>query len=358
MSKNTSQKRSDGDIQKKPQSIAQTSSRKTLKKPMKSNITSKMRTRRTETVTPGDVEGEDDEGDSSATEEHDDTTEDPDVSALSGAQGQPGGETGKRLAGHDRKRRDMLEDIVVADDTQTVAGADDEQYEGSDGNDYEDVENVSVSDDEESADEDEDRSILRSAEQDLINEFERQEQRQHATVMTNDMTLMALDEDKALARRLSLQLPGSQIDDFGFPINMDEDPFHGLPKDDENYRNLWSQAETALWRMPEMTGSREGSDPASANQKRVRFQEIEIDSSSGSESEDPNEVYPDLLDAAVVPNLDQLIAFGLDYDARHDQNGNNDNESFYDFEDEDERLAFQVDEESDSDEDLSSSDCR
>ena len=356
MSKSTSQKLSHGDMQKKPQSIAQNSSRKTPKKPMKSNITSKMRTGRTEVVTPGDVEGEDDEGDSSATEEHDDTAEDPDVSALPGAQRQPGGETGKRLAGHDRKQPDMFSDIGVTDDTQTVAGADEEEYEGSDEDDYEDVEDVT--DDEQSADEVEERNILRSAERDLIGEFERNEQRRNATVMTSDMTLMALDEEEALARRLSLQGSDSQTDDFGYPINMDEDPFRGFQKDGDTYRSLWEEAETALWRMPETTRSRESSDPASANQKRVRFQEIEVDSSSGSDSEDPNEIYPDLLDAAEVPNLEHIIALGLAFDAKVDQNGFNDAESFYDFEDEDERLALQVDEESDSDEDLSSSDCR
>lgn len=308
-----------------------------------------MRTRRTEAVGPGDLQGEDDEGDSSATEEDDDTAEDPDVSALPGAQRQSGGETGKRRAGHHRNRPYMFEN------TQAVAGADEDEYQGSDENDYEDIDNIS--DDEESEDEVDERNLLRSAEKDLIDEFERKEQRLNATVMTHDMTFMDLNEEGDLARRLSLQGSDDLTDDFGFPINMEEDPFHGYQKDGDNYRSLWEEAETALWRMPEATGSRESSDPASANQKRVRFQEVELDSSSGSDDEDPNEIYPDLLDAAEVPNLERMIALGVAFDARLEQNGFNDTESFYDFEDEDERVALQADEDSDSDEELSSSDC-
>ena len=355
MSKTTSQKLADGDIQKKPRNNAQISSRKIPKKPMKSNITSKMKTRRSEIVESGDTQGEDEEGDSSATEEHDDTPEDPDVSALPGAQRQIGGETGKRLAGRDSNVPDMFGAVSTSSDAQAIAGTDEEDYEGSDEDDYEDLEDVS--DGEESVNDVDERSILQSAEKDLIDEYERQEDRRNAVLMTNDMNFMALDEEQDLARRLSLQGSDSQTDEFGFPIDMNEDPFHGYGIAGATYQTLWVEAETSLF--PSMARSRESSDPASATQKRVRFEEILVDSASGSDSEDPNDAFPDLLDASELPNLKQRIALGLELGEGLNGNGFNDTESFYDFDDEDERLAFEIDEEeSDSDEDLSSSDCR
>jgi hypothetical protein len=354
MSKITSQKLADGDIQKKPRSNAQIASRKAPKKPMKSNITSKMKTRRSEIVAPGDTQGEDEEGDSSATEEHDDTPEDPDVSALPGAQRQSVGEPGKRLAGREPIVPDMFKVVSTSDDAQGIPGADEEDYEGSDEDGYEDLEDVS--DGEESVNDVDERSILQSAERDLIDEYERKEDRRNAAVMTNDMNLMALDEEQDLARRLSLQGSDSQTDEFGFPIDMNADPFYGFRVEGATYKDLWVEAETTLF--PSMARSRESSDPASTTQKRVRFEEIQVDSSSGSDSEDPNDAYPDLLDASEVPNLKQRIALGLELNAGLDRNGFNDAESFYDFEDEDERRAFEIDEESDSDEDLSSYECR
>ena len=353
MSKITSRKLADGDIQQKPRNNAQTTSRKAPKKPMKSNITNKMRTRRSEIVAAGDTQGEDEEGDSSATEEADDTPEDPDVSALPGAQRQSGGEPGKRLAGRDSKVPYMFKKVGVSDDAQTIAGADEEGYDESDEDDYDDLEDVS--DGEESVNDADERSILQSAEKDLIDEYERKEERLNATLMTHDMNFMVLDEAEDFARRLSLQGSDSQTDEFGFPIDMNEDPFHGFNIENESYHDLWDQAETSFFGA--MAGSRESSDPASATQKRVRFEEIQVDSSNGSDSEDPNEAFPDLLDASEVPGLKRRIALGLELTAGLDRNGFNDAESFYDFEDEDERRAFEIDEESDSDEDLSSSDC-
>ena len=125
MSKNTLQTSANGDIQSKTQSNAY----KNRKKPMKSNITSKMRTRRAEVVTPGNGQDEDDEADSSANEEHDDANEDPDVSALPGAHSQSGGETEEHLAGH--KSKDQNEDAVGGAVTQGVMQAIDASSRGS-----------------------------------------------------------------------------------------------------------------------------------------------------------------------------------------------------------------------------------
>lgn len=355
MSKIASHKLSDGDSQTKSPNHAH----KNRKKPMKSNITSKMRTRRADIVAPGDNKGQDDDGDSNADDEDDGTVDDPDVSALPSAHSQNGGETRKRLAGQEPKQQA----IFGADDiAQTVAGADEDSAKICNDDDYVGVENVSDVDEfgepvDDYASDDSDEA-LEAAEQELIDEFERTEPRRIANGITNDMTFMALDEEQALARRLSLQGSDSQTDESGLPINLDNDPFYGFGTGNNMYQDMLEEAEGGLWGMPDTFRIRESSDPASATQKRVRFEEVQVDSSSGSDSEDPNDAYPDLLDAADVPGLKQRIALGLKLDESVGRTDFNDAESFYDFEDEDERRAFQIDEESDSGEDMSSSDCR
>ena len=323
MSKNTSQKPSDGDIQTKSQNNA----RKHHKKPMKSNITSKMRTRRSEVIAPGDVQGEDDDGDGSANEEHDDAIEDPDVSALPDAQSQSGGETGERLAGHDSKQQD--EDVVGGADESSPTSSDDI---------YDDIEKIS---DEDEFGEpgffdyiDDSNDELHAEEPGLINEF------------------MELSEQHALARSLGLQTSAPLTDEFGLPINLSSDPFYGVDHNGGTFHNMANEAEIGMWGRP-----RENSNPTSTTQKRVRFEEAQVEDSSASDSEDPDDAYPDLLDAAAVPGLKDRIARGLEADARVDPNDVNDAESCFDFDGDDERLAFQIDEESDSDEDMSSYDC-
>lgn len=356
MSKTISQKLSDGDMQPPPQKKSQGSARdfthKKHKKPLKSNITNKVKSRRSEVVTPGDSEDDDGEGDSSAIEEQKSAVDEPDALALSGAQQQAVVPAARRLAGHKSIEADMFNDTDMTEDIQAVAGAENDGA-GSDDDDYADVENVSNS--EESEDEVDERNILRSAERDLIDEFERTEERRNANTVAFDMNDMTLQEDEALARRLSLQGSDSQNDEFGLVIDMNEDPFYGFPKDDSIYADMWNEAESALWRMPETIRGREGSDPSTTTQKRVRFEETFSRSSSKSDSEDPGEAFPDLFTASDDPMVKQKIALGMEHDTgMHDFP---DTDSFYDFEDEDEKLAFEVDEGSDSDDDLSSDDC-
>ncbi|KAK1018783.1 hypothetical protein LTR33_019375, partial [Friedmanniomyces endolithicus] len=128
------------------------------------------------------------EADSSADEVSDEEDSEPDDTALSDVQAQP------RLAGF--ASRDMFED----DTTQTVAGA---AMSDDDDGDYAGVEDLS--DDEEDVGESNDSSVLRAAEQDLRDEFERTEQRRNADSMTDGMDTMFLQRDEAFARRLGLQ---------------------------------------------------------------------------------------------------------------------------------------------------------
>ena len=176
--------------------------------------------------------------------------------------------------------------------------------------------------------------------------------------MTFDLNEMALHEDEVLARRLNLRGDDSQTTELDLGIDVSEDPFFGLSRDTNEYNEMWNAAESALWRMPETARTRENDEPGTGNQKRVRFhEEMDFRSPSRSDSEDPNEAFPDLFAvAADDPIIKQQIALGMKHDYGIQEDEVNDAESFYDF-DEDEKLAFEIDEESDSAGDLSGNDC-
>lgn len=359
MAKSTSQILSNGDMQnqqqyKKSYSITEKKlPRKNNKKPMKSKITNKMKPRKANgQFTEDDGQGEDDDEDSSAMEEQTDAAEEPDAYTLPGAPQPVVGEDKLRLAGFGMENDDMFNEMTMIDDAQAVTGVE-RDADGSD-DDYGDVENFS--DSEASDDEEDEHGVLRSAEKDLIDEFERMEQRRNANMMVIDMHGMAIDDDEALARRLSLQPSRSQTDEFGLEINMNEDPFFGLAKDDNLYHDMWNEAESAIWRMPDTVRHRQNGD-SNGTQKRVRFEETQSRDSSITSSEDPNEAFPDLFTASDDPTVKQRLALALDQDVDFPQDGFDDAESFYDFEDDDEQFAFEVDENSDSENDSSSYDC-
>ena len=359
MAKPTSHMTSNGDMQnerqsKRAQHSTQKLSRKS-KKPMKSNITSKLRPRHPNgQVTGGDGQGEDDDGESSAIEEQTDLAEEPDVHTLPGATQPIVGENTPRLAGFEIEDDDMFNEMTMIDDTPTSTGAEPGAEESDD--DYAGVEKVSDSDASDEGEQEEyEQSVLRSAEKDLIDEFERTEQHRNTSMMTMDMDGMGIDDDEALARRWSLQPSRSQFDEFGFEVNMNEDPFFGLAKDDNLYNDMWTEADSELWRMPDTVRHRKNSD--TGTQKRVRFEETHSRDTSITSSEDPNEAFPDLFAASDDPAVKQRLALVLKQDLESSQKIPDDAESFYDFEDDDEKLAFELDENSDSDYDSSSYDC-
>ncbi|KAK0288748.1 hypothetical protein LTR35_003147 [Friedmanniomyces endolithicus] len=291
------------------------------------------------TVSDVDSEEEAEEADSSDAEEVSDEEEsEPDETALSDDQAQP------RLAGF--ASRDMFEDDTV----QAVAGA---AMSDGDDDDYAGVEDVSDDEDDDIG-ESNDFSVLRAAEQDLRDEFERTEQRRNADSMTDGMDTMFLQGDEAFARRLGLQVGPSQQDDLGFSVNLDDDPFVGLQFDDSLYQEMYDDAEKALGmgvgdedeRNPQ---SREGS---AGTKKRVRFQEpheTPSHQSSMSNSDDPNDMYPDLFDAQDDPALRQRFGLDVDLDANFRMDYS-DAGSCYDFDGDEERMALAIDDEdSDSD---------
>ena len=359
MAKPASQTNRHGDMktsrQKKMNGSDTGSSRKRRTRPIRSNITNKVKTRRSEDVTPSIDQGEDDDGDSSAIEDDQSAADEPDAFALPDTQSQDSSKATQRLAGHEPEGDEMFQDMSKADIMQSTEDTDC-ILDVNEDEDYADVDNVSDSE-ESDYDEADESSILRSAEQDLIDEFEKTEERRNANAMTIDMNEMALDEDEALARRLSLHGSDSQNDEFSLAINMNEDPFYGFSKDENTYKDMWNEAESALWRMPETVRDRENSDPSATTQKRVRFEEALLGSPTRSDSEDPNEAFPDLFAALDDPMVKQRIALRMGENIDLQQNEFAYAESFYDFEDEDEKLAFEVDEESDSDDEMSSYNC-
>lgn len=314
-------------------------------KTIKTNITKTANGTRTGDAVSDDSEDGDGEGDSSSSEDEDDDIDEPDGFALSGAP-RIGNGVLSRLAGLSPADADML------DAGQAVGGA-----EQLDEEDYGAVDDVSDGD--ESVVDVNEKNVLRSAERDLIAEFERTEKPRNTKAVSNEIGHLSLSDDAAEARQSALETEDSQqYNDLGvFNLDFNEDPFMGLPAHDTLYQEMIGDAEgllnsdLGLWRMNDQ--SRESSAPSSVTQKRVRFDEPTSSrtSSMSSSEEDHRDSYPDLFDGNDDPLLrHQMLMSSAD--------AIQDNESVYDFEDEYERAAFEIDEEeSDSNSDDSDDSC-
>jgi hypothetical protein len=332
---------------------------------LKSNIKKTPNGTRTGDVISDDSDG-DDEGDSSANDDDDDEEDDDndaDVFALPG-----GPRIGKNATGRLAGR--MPEDVDMSDADQAVAGAERASTNDSDEEDYGGVGEISDSDEsEEDVDED---IVLRKAERDLIAEYESSERPRAAKAMAKEMDDMSIGED--LSRRTSMQSETSMEGDLDLDLDFTQDPFGGLNSNDSLYQELIEDAEgqfdneLASWRIPDvhpdslmMHGrSRESSTFSTHTAKKVRFEETTSTrsrtSSLSSEDIDPRDAYPDLLDSADTPvGRSSMLLINIDPDMSMDQM---ETESLYDFdfEDEYEKAAFEIDRESDSEE-SSSDDC-
>lgn len=324
-------------------------------KTMKSNVAKVASVARTGDAISDESDNGEAEADCTAIEDDSDSDE-ADAFALSGVR-RPGKHGVSRLAGLTPPADfDM-------DGQQASAGAERE----SDDEDYDAVGELSESEDDEVEDE---KKVLRSAEQDLIAEFERTEKPRTDNAFTTVMNEMSLKEDAALARRLSQQSQTSQpADDLDLDLDMNQDPFNGASFMAESQLEMWDEAEglfdgdLAQWRNPDSATntlglmdilSREESTPSNTNQKKVRFEETASSRSSSMSSEDdPRDAYPDLFDSQDdLAARQRAMLAGVDIDAIQD------GESVYDFdfEDEYEKQAFEIDGQSDSDEESSDSD--
>lgn len=184
----------------------------------------------------------------------------------------------------------------------------------------------------------------------MIAEFESSEKPRVANAMTTELSRMSVVEEESLARRLSLQSENSMDDegDFG-DLDFTQDPFGGLPSNDQHYQDLVEDAEgyfdndLASWRIPDVNHETISS---STNQKKVRFEETTFSrsrtSSLSSDEDDPRDAFPDLLNGSSSAHMSrsQMLLGQMDEYAMQV-----DNESMYDFDLEDpyEKMAFEVD---------------
>lgn len=221
----------------------------------------------------------------------------------------------------------------------------------SDGENYDAVDDIDDEDedDDEMMQGEDDANVLRAAEKDLIAEFV---QTEHTTVPaatsgTRRVSFAGLDDDDIFHTA---------------SVNFNDDPFQGARFMDETWGSLWENAELGIWRKPGEDG--EMQDPArNPRSKKVRFQETTVraassdDSSSDSDDDEAEQQFPDIFMDQADPKIQLLLANDSEADWTGFNAQESDAESVYDFEDDADRFAFEMDEDSESDAD-GSSDCR
>lgn len=249
----------------------------------------------------------------------------------------------------------FLEDVDMMDmmDMSTSGGAED-----SDGKSIEDDDDYTgldaISDDDDRSGEEIEKDMLKAAEADLRQEYLETETER---TIQEESDWYAEELNRAGYRSRNLSIASEDDDPFGFsaPLNLDEDPFQGAQLFDSEWQGLMDDAEMNLWRMPNPDRAREDSFQSTDRPKRVRFAEGEplsrssSRSSSGSSDDEADDAYPDIFMDQDDPKIQRLLAqdrgdgdmAGYDSDAG----------SVYDFEDDADRFAFEMDEESDSTED-------
>ena len=256
-------------------------------------------------------------------------------------------DVGKSSESGDEQASESGDDDDDDDDYAGVADMSDDDEEDAG------VEDMSDDDEEDISGVPRSQEMLRAVELDLINEFERTEEKRTASDMTATMDSMFLqDESQPATRQTSISSASILPDIFDMNVNMDEDPFLGLASHDDVYMDMYDEAEDALasWRKPE----RMDNEDSIVAKKRVRFMETQEtrsrSSSLSSDEEDPSDAFPDLFAAQDDPMSRSRLGLNVDVDIDF-QNDYSDTGSCYDFEGEEERLAMAIDEEStDSDE--------
>nr|POF04217.1 hypothetical protein CFP56_21972 [Quercus suber] len=199
--------------------------------------------------------------------------------------------------------------------------------------------------------EENDNVLLRVAAEDLREEYESLEQE----LLDQNIVAIAVQASEEPPASLNdIGMSQAQLKSLYSPyfgpqrgtiLDLNEDPFAGLPPNDSLYREMWEVAESSMWRKQDPAQARESSAESASNKKRVRFEETKAEdarsrrsSSSSEEDQDPGEAFPDLFtaleeDASARHNVIVGESFGIDF---------GDTESYYDYE-EDERLALDND---------------
>lgn len=242
----------------------------------------------------------------------------------------------------------FLDDVDMMDSTQASGGEDEldaKDFEIDD--DYTGVD--AISDDDRSGEENE-KDMMKAVETDLRQEYLEQEAKNGIQGETDWFTE---ELNQAGYRSRNLSNASDDDDPFGLaaPLNFDDDPFQGAQLFDTQWQGLMDDAELNLWRMPHSDRPREDSLQSNDRPKRVRFAEgaplsrSSSKSSSGSSEDEADDQYPDIFMDQDDPKIQQLLAQDR---GDVDINGyGSDGGSVYDFEDDADRFAFEMDEESD-----------
>lgn len=239
-----------------------------------------------------------------------------------------------------------IDDIVMSNDMQAVAGTDgisdeeDEDYSGV----------AALSDDGHSLVDGAEDELLKAAESDLIREFEKKEEYTRNKMVTLDVEANWIME--------SLVDGGSrdEEDPFGLDAsyNWNDDPFNGASLFDSTWNDLAGSAETDFWNVPNAGFMQETTVQSNSRPKRVRFQEgvqrsrSPSQSSSDSSEDEADDQFPDIFMAQDDPKIQQLLSY--DFNDGGLSGPGSDAGSVYDFEDDGDRFAFEVDQSSESSE--------
>lgn len=277
-------------------------------------------------------------------------------------------ESNEHLAGEPSSDMTQNDDMMFLDDVDMMdtmdmsvnGGAEESDVKSlEDDDDYTGLDAISDDDDEREGEEIE-KDMLRAAEADLRQEYLETETER---TMQEEQDWYAEELNQAGYRSRNLSIGSDDYDPFGLaaPLNLDDDPFQGAQLFDSEWQGLMDDAEMNLWRMPNHDRQREDSFQSNGRPKRVRFAEgaplsrsSSRSSSGSSDDEAGDDAYPDIFMDQDDPKIQRLLA---QEQADGDMNGyGSDAGSVYDFEDDADRFAFEMDEESDSTEDGSDSD--
>jgi hypothetical protein len=289
-------------------------------------------------------------GDSSAGGTQDFGEDTADVQALSGVARltmEPSGHlTGTSSSEAVKEGMDSTDDVAMSDDMRATDGA----HEDSDEEDEDYSGIAELSDDGHSLVDGAEDELLKAAESDLIREFKKKEEYTRSKMVTLDV------EANWIMESLVGGETREEEDPFGLDAsyNWNDDPFNGASLFDSTWNDLAGSAETDFWNVPNADFMRETSVQPNSRPKRVRFQEgVErsrspSQSSSDSSEDEADDQFPDIFMAQDDPKIQQLLSY--DFNDGGLSGPGSDAGSVYDFEDDGDRFAFEVDQSSESSE--------
>ncbi|GAB7361986.1 hypothetical protein MBLNU230_g2022t1 [Neophaeotheca triangularis] len=271
-----------------------------------------------------------------------------------------------------------LSDVSMEEVDQAIEGASKVSEEDGDEDDaYEGLDSMSDSGNSQM----DEQELEQSAEKELAKMYERREARRVAKALFKE------DEDAMPTSQVSEGANATETaveDEDDAELDYTEDPFGGIDANTAMEMFPYDKHEDPLglgqglgmaefsfedqlddWRRDDFDQERRESQQSAGMPKRVRFEDDVFSRSSSfsnnsddDEEQDPNDAFPDLFMSQDDPLMQQRLAMVDQEDAAADREFNADNNSdagsYWDFDDED-KMAFEMDQESESDDSSSSS---